>query len=128
MFEKLLYIRVKRMSTFEIVKKRIERDMKAQKVHTQSSWARILTEHTSRLHSEEEQKKFWNWICNPYEDEIPAPNYENIPAAINQVSVPKTVIVSSNQDDEKTQDVQLNQEIHRNGLTCYIKVTPQNTV
>ena len=116
------------MSTFEIVKKRIERDMKAQKVHTQSSWARILTEHTSRLHSEEEQKKFWNWICNPYEDEIPAPNYENIPAAINQVSVPKTVIVSSNQDDEKTQDVQLNQEIHRNGLTCYIKVTPQNTV
>lgn len=116
------------MSTFEIVRKRIERDMNAQKVHTQSSWARILTEHTSRLYNEVEQKKFWSWICNPYEDEVPHPTYENVQPVVERTIIPETVtVIDSNQDDEKSQEIELEQEIHRDGLTCYIKVTPKNT-
>ena len=114
------------MSTFERVKRNIVKDMERSKVHTAMSWANILLQRTARLTDIEEQKKFWEWIENPEEEERLIPSkYTNvthkpllIPSHVRALSV------LENSDDEKENEIELHQETVREGFTTYIKVTP----
>ena len=58
------------MSTFERVRRNIERDMEMTKVHTAASWAAIMLRNTSRLTNGIEQKKFLEWMTNPFDENV----------------------------------------------------------
>ena len=110
------------MSTFERVQRNILRDMDASKVHTAHGWANIMLRNTTRLTDVEEQKKFWNWIQNPEDEERPEPVCEIFEKHTLE-DIPKFVTVN-NPDDEKS-SIELEQECTRNGSSTYIKVKPR---
>ena len=110
------------MSTFERVQRNILRDMDGSKVHTAASWANIMLRNTTSLTNVEEQKKFWNWIQNPEDDERPPPVCEIFEKHTLE-EIPKYVTVP-NPDDEKS-SIELEQECVRNGAAMYIKVKPR---
>ena len=64
------------MTTFERVKKRILKDMAASTTHNAESWVNIMLRNTALLTNVEEQKKFWEFIQNPEEDERPPPQID----------------------------------------------------
>ena len=110
------------MSTFERVKKNIIRDMASSKTHTAASWANIMLQNTTLLTDTDEQKKFWAWIQNPYEDERAYPICD-IFEEHNNVVIPRYISVPTDTDDEKS-TVELVQECTVNGLATFIKVKP----
>ena len=57
------------MSTFERARKNILKDIASTRVHDGMSWANILLKNTSRLTNMEDQKKFWDFLCNPDDNE-----------------------------------------------------------
>ena len=112
------------MSTFERVKRNILRDMELSKVHTAASWCNIFLKNCDRLTDIDEQKKFWNWFANPYDDE----NHPEVQCDIFTEHKPieqvKHITVAKNSDDEKSEEIVLEQEYTRNGLAMLIKVKP----
>ena len=102
------------MSTFERVRKNILRDMASCKVHTSESWAQILLTNTCRLTDVEEQKKFWNFMTNPQDDE----------------EIPKVTefapYVHEEQTEEITEcdDMTLENHYHREGATMFVRTEP----
>ena len=112
------------MSTFERVKRNILRDMDLSKVHTAQSWCNIMLQNCDRLTNVDEQKKFWNWMVNPHDDEDhPAVECDMFDEhkPIDQV---KRVTVPKNTDDEKSEEIVLENEYKRNGQAMFIKVKP----
>ena len=106
------------MSTFERVKRNLLADMNAQKAHTAESWCDIMLRNTSRLTDEAEQAKFWNFMMNPMDDELPDAQLE--PWEHNPIEQPTTVkLAVNNEDDEKGQEIENTYE--RRGGTMYIK-------
>ena len=105
------------MSTFERVRKNILRDMASCRVHTSESWAQIILRNTSRLTDVEEQKKFWNFMTNPQDDE----------------DIPKVTEFAPYVHEEKTDeitkcdDMTLENHYHREGATMYVRTEPIQT-
>ena len=57
------------MSTFERARRNILRDIAGSKTHDAMSWANILLANTARLNKHNDQVKFWNFLCNPDDNE-----------------------------------------------------------
>jgi hypothetical protein len=83
-----------------------------------------MLNNTASLTNVTEQKKFWNWIQNPEDDDRPAPICELFEKHTLE-DIPRYVKVTTNTDDEKSTTVELEQECHRNGAAMYIKVKPR---
>ena len=115
------------MTTFERVKTAILGDMAASQTHTAASWASIMLRNTCQLTDEIEQKKFWDWVANPLDEERPKSTFETITPATEQVVFSKTYqeTVCDSDDEKCNKTVTMEQEVRRNGLACFIKVKPQ---
>ena len=113
------------MSTFERVKRNILRDMAGSKTHTSESWANIMLTHTNRLTDVKEQKKFWAWIQNPEDSEdIVDPIIETFEKHVEDI--PSEVTVSyQHENDEKAQEIVLENTVERNGMAVFIKTVPK---
>ena len=112
------------MTTFERVRKRIEKDMAAQRVHTPESWANILLTNTNRLTDEGEQAKFWAWFQNPEEDEREPPT---LVCRDEFKLTPETVTVPFRDEcDEKELEceVELENTYERRGFTMLCRTKP----
>ena len=109
----------KQMSeNFLRVKRDILLDMKEISFHTQESWANIMLKHTQYLTTEEDQISFWNFILNPSDERgfVP-PKYE--PYDPMDVTIQKLQTFRVD-DDEKTEEITLQNKQHREGMTMYI--------
>ena len=112
------------MTTFEKVRRKIERDMDAIQVHTPESWASILLRHTQTLKDEQEQKKFWAWLGNPEEEDLEAPKL--IPMGM-PVQTPRNVTVRQKDEcDEKCGEVNVDlvNEFEQNGCIMVCRTKP----
>ena len=108
------------MSTFEKVRKNIERDMARSRVHTAESWANIMLQNTNRLTNVQEQHRFWKWMSNPEErEDIPDTVVESMEHTV--IETPEYVTVSMTTDDKKSTDVEMVNEYFRNGQGMFIK-------
>ena len=117
------------MSPFERCKRNILRDMAASKTHTADSWARIMLENTSRLTKIEDQRKFWEFLSNPYDvEDIPAPVVEQMDhmkiAQPRQYTAPA---IKHDDEKESKEEVVIVNEYFRNGATLHIRSKPINT-
>ena len=102
------------MSTFERVRAMIMKDIDSASHHTADSWANIMLQNTARLTNPVEQRKFWDWVANPEDEDGRAKcTFETLPPT-------KTVDF---QPTIKIGDETYNQEIYRNGMSCLIKVS-----
>ena len=112
------------MSTFEKVRRRIEKDMDAIQVHTPESWATILLTNTRRLKDEKEQAKFWTWMSNPEEEDIEAPKL--VPCTEPTLTPKHVTVTCKAQDDEKEGDIEVELEntFERNGMVLVCRTKP----
>jgi len=111
------------MTSFERVKRNILRDIAGSRNHTAGSWANIMLNNTSRLTDVGEQEKFWNWMQNPEDDERPGVVCENFETHC-EIARPKYTSVPLDGGDEKSKEVQLENEYKRNGSAMYVRVKP----
>ena len=108
------------MSTFERVRAGILRDMAGDATHTAESWAEILLRNTARLTDVKEQEKFWAFLSNPQDNEdIPTPVIEPY-TPTTELREEFTTVPLKEENEEKAQDVELQNQYHRNGMTCYV--------
>ena len=106
------------MTTFEKAKMRIERDMKNMFAPDAQAWANIMLEHTAQLTDPDEQKKFWQWMVNPYDTDTAHVNEWAPVSEQRQIEQVGTV-----QDGDST--VELHNQCHQVGGTTFIKTTPR---
>ena len=114
---------------FDRIKKDMLEDLKS--ARSGMNWAHTMLKAASRCKSEEEEKQFWNFICNPGD-------VENVPSVkLGNVQHPKEDdIPESNlfkikekiEDDEKEGEVEHEIEykntVHKNGCISHILVEP----
>ena len=103
------------MSTFERAKRNLVRDMASSRTHDAVSWANIMLRNTSRLTNIEDQHKFWDFMCNPYDD-------EDLP--------PCVIAPHEHQEPEcptsyKCGDVDMTSEYLVDGHALYVKTAPK---
>ena len=106
------------------VKRDILKDMHETGHHTQESWAKIMLEHTRFLKTKEDQESFWNFILNPNDDrDFKTPTFLKYNSE-DEIVIPKLqkLTVNGTDQDEKMEDITLENEERRNGLTSYINV------
>ena len=128
-FSLVLYNKTRIMSTFERCKRNILRDMAASKTHTADSWARIMLENTARLTNVEDQRKFWEFISNPYDvEDIPAPVVQKMEhIKIDQPRQYTAPAIKHDDEKESKEEVVIVNEYFRNGATLHIRSKPVNT-
>ena len=102
------------MTTFERVRRNILRDMASSKVHTAESWCNIMLSNTADLTNVEEQKKFWNFLQNPTDEERDPPICDVFEHC--KIDTPATTVVDN---------IVLHNTFTRNGMTMYQQVVPE---
>ena len=111
------------MSNFERAKRNLLADIASCKTHTAESWAQIMLKNTAGLTTEADQKKFWTFMMNPNDEEnIPMPRLER--ATHKFIEQPETVTVPLQTDDEKSEQVVMENRFHREGYTMFIETRP----
>ena len=106
------------------VKRDILKDMHETGHHTQESWAKIMLEHTRFLKTKEDQEAFWGFILNPNADrDFKTPTFLKY-NSYEKIVIPKLqkLTINDTDQDEKMEDITLENEERRNGLTSYINV------
>ena len=115
--------------TFDRIKRDMLEDLKS--ARDGMNWAQTMLKAAARCKTEEDELKFWNFVCNPAEvEEIPS-------VKLSQVSHPKEDDIPEREilkvkekieDDEKEGDVEHELEfkntVHRNGTISHILVEP----
>jgi hypothetical protein len=104
------------MTTFERVRRNILRDMASSKVHTAEGWCQIMLSNTANLTNVEEQKKFWNFLQNPADEERAAPICD-VFEKHQKIEMPETTVVDN---------VVLHNTFTRNGMTVYQQIIPED--
>jgi|TARA_B110001454_G_scaffold41216_1_gene40520 hypothetical protein len=109
---------------FQRVKRDILSEMANSGSHTGESWAQIMLKNVCYLETDQDQQAFWNWIMNP-QDVRDVPELTFKPYNPDSVLVEQFSKLSiSSEDDEKSEEITLNNTIHKNGLTTYVLTTP----
>ena len=116
------------MKILDRVKRDIMREIDSQQTHTGASWADIMLRHSSRLQKTGDQKEFWAWLLDPNEEkESDEMTFTEVDPNKIELRTEYTV-PSCNTDDEKSDivQVQMTNEIHREGFVTYIRSKPVN--
>jgi hypothetical protein len=115
---------------FTRVKAKMQKEIDSITQHTPESWADIMLRYSSLLITDEDQESFFNWILNPSDNlNFVPPHYKTIvPTEEVQIQTRQTVTVIDEGDEKNSEEeVELQVETRRNGLTEYITVTPLTT-
>ena len=113
------------MSTSKQASRRILRDMAASQAPDAISWAHILLRHTANITDEAEQHKFWNWMQNPGDSDLPETSSWGATPEPQDIGTQVTVSVSN--DEEKTSELTLQNTFKQNGMATYVFTEPKTS-
>ena len=86
--------------------------MDSKQFHTASSWCEIMLTHTPHLITEEDQIKFWNWMCNPDD------SYNHPEVTVEKIKPPEIL------ENYMVDGVEIQNTLERQGGTLFVKSTP----
>ena len=110
------------MSTFEKAKAKLIKQMSSIKVHTPESYSRIMIDCTKGLVDVKEQHKFWNHIMNPEGvEDVPTCNFCELDPMKPIDKQRQFTVSATSADDEKGQEILIQQTAVRNGMVCSIE-------
>ena len=109
------------MSTFEEAKAKLIKQMSSIKVHTPESYSRIMIDCTKGLVDVKEQHKFWNHIMNPEGvEDVPTCKFCELDPMKPIDTKTQFTMTAMSGDDEKSEDIVIQQTAIRNGMVCSI--------